>query len=70
MKDLIILSCNESFLFKITNNNKCIKDCELERLLRKMCRKYICEKIEHGVIYDMDKDFLKLLGKERILKRI
>ena len=31
------VSCNESFLFEKTYNNKCIKDCELESLLNKSC---------------------------------
>ena len=38
---------------------------ELERLLRKMCRKYICEKLENNNILDMNKDIVYLLGKEK-----
>ena len=36
---------------------------ELERLLRKMCRKYICKKIESNITLNMNKDVEKMLGK-------
>ena len=35
---------------------------ELERLLRKMCRKYICEKMEKKKIHDMNKELEYFLG--------
>ena len=38
---------------------------ELERLLRKMCRKYICEKLEKNIILDMNLDVVHMLGKEK-----
>ena len=60
------VNLSDETIFHIINNyTKESGVRELERLLRKMCRKYICEKIEHGIIYDMDKDFLILLGKEK-----
>ena len=38
---------------------------ELERLLRKICRKYICYKLEHKEILDMNKEIEKFLGKSK-----
>lgn len=38
---------------------------ELERLLRKMCRKYICSKLEKNIVLDMNMDLTTLLGKEK-----
>ncbi len=38
---------------------------ELERLLRKMCRKYICTKLEKNIVLDMNSNINNLLGKEK-----
>jgi ATP-dependent Lon protease len=38
---------------------------ELERLLRKMCRKYICTKLEKNIVLDMNSNINTLLGKEK-----
>ena len=63
-KDEINLS-DETIAYIINNYTKESGVRELERLLRKMCRKYICEKLEHNVILDMNKDINILLGKEK-----
>ena len=38
---------------------------ELERLLRKICRKYICYKIEKGESLNVNKEIVRFLGKEK-----
>jgi len=41
---------------------------ELERLLRKICRKYICYKLEYNKSLDMNNDLEKFLGKPKYEK--
>ena len=63
-KDEINLS-DETIAFIINNYTKESGVRELERLLRKMCRKYICSKLEKNVILDMNNKVNELLGKEK-----
>ena len=42
---------------------------ELERLLHKMCRKYICEKLEKNNILDMNSNIANLLGREKYFQQ-
>ncbi len=63
-KDEINLS-DETINYIINNYTKESGVRELERLLRKMCRKYICSKLEKGIILDMNSNVINLLGKEK-----
>ena len=63
-KDEIDLS-DETIAYIINNYTKESGVRELERLLRKMCRRYICEKLENNTILDMNKDINVLLGREK-----
>ena len=63
-KDEINLS-DETINYIINNYTKESGVRELERLLRKMCRKYICSKLEKGIIIDMNTSIVDLLGKEK-----
>lgn len=63
-KEEINLS-SETIAYIINNYTKESGIRELERLLRKMCRKYICSKLENNVILDMNNDIHTLLGKEK-----
>lgn len=56
---------DETITYIINNYTKESGVRELERLLRKMCRKYICEKLEHDRIIDMNDNIQLLLGKEK-----
>ena len=64
IKDEINLS-DETINYIINNYTKESGVRELERLLRKMCRKYICSKLEKGIIIDMNTSIVDLLGKEK-----
>ena len=63
-KDEINLS-DETIKYIINNYTRESGVRELERLLRKMCRKYICSKLEKNVIIDMNSNISDLLGKEK-----
>ena len=63
-KEEINLS-DETISYIINNYTKESGVRELERLLRKMCRKYICSKLEKGIILDMNSNVVNLLGKEK-----
>lgn len=56
---------DETITYIINNYTKESGVRELERLLRKMCRKYICQKLENNRILDMNNSVLELLGKEK-----
>ena len=56
---------DDKIMYIINNYTKESGVRELERLLRKMCRKYICNKLENNKILDMNSDIVELLGKEK-----
>ena len=56
---------DEMISYIINNYTKESGVRELERQLRKMCRKYICEKIENNRMLDMNKNITTMLGKEK-----
>ena len=56
---------DESIAYVINHYTKESGVRELERLLRKMCRKYICSKLEKNIILDMNSNIVNLLGKEK-----
>ena len=58
---------DETIMYIINNYTKESGVRELERLLRKMCRKYICEKLENNNILDMNNNIVMLLGKEKYI---
>ncbi len=56
---------DDTLLYIINHYTKESGVRELERLLRKMCRKYICAKLENNRILDMNHNIIELLGKEK-----
>ena len=56
---------DETIMYIINNYTKESGVRELERLLRKMCRKYICEKLEKNNILDVNNNIQQMLGKEK-----
>ena len=56
---------DENIIYIINNYTKESGVRELERLLRKMCRKYICFKLEKNINLDMNNNIIMLLGKEK-----
>ena len=56
---------DETIRYIINNYTKESGVRELERLLHKICRKYICQKLENNVNLDMNLDITNLLGKEK-----
>ena len=56
---------DETIIYIINNYTKESGVRELERLLRKMCRRYICHKLEHAELLDMNSNISELLGKEK-----
>ena len=56
---------DETITYIINNYTKESGVRELERLLRKMCRKYICHKLENNQVLDMNNNVTELLGKEK-----
>ncbi len=56
---------DDTIAYIISNYTKESGVRELERLLRKMCRKYICEKLENKNILNMNDNIVNLLGKEK-----
>lgn len=63
-KEEINLS-DETIAYIINNYTKESGVRELERLLRKMCRKYICQKLDKNISLDMNSNVVNLLGKEK-----
>ena len=63
-KDEINLT-DETITTIINNYTKESGVRELERVLRKMCRKYICSKLEKNIVLDMNTNITELLGKEK-----
>ncbi len=63
-KEEINLS-DETIAYIINNYTKESGVRELERLLRKMCRKYICQKLDKNIMLDMNTNVVNLLGKEK-----
>ena len=63
-KDELNLS-DETIAYIINNYTKESGVRELERLLSKMCRKYICNKLEKNIVLDMNSNVVNLLGKEK-----
>ena len=63
-KEEISLS-DETITYIINHYTKESGVRELERLLRKMCRKYICTKLENNIVLDMNSNIRTLLGKEK-----
>ncbi len=61
-KEEINLS-DETITYIINNYTKESGVRELERVLRKMCRRYICQKLENNVTLDMNTNIIELLGK-------
>ena len=56
---------DESIMYIINNYTKESGVRELERLLRKMCRRYICHKLDFGESLDINHNIVRLLGKEK-----
>ena len=65
LKEEEINLTDKTIMYIINNYTKESGVRELERLLRKMCRRYICEKIEKNNIIDMNNSIQLLLGKEK-----
>ena len=65
LKENEINISDETIMYIINNYTKESGVRELERLLRKMCRKYICEKLEKNNLIDMNSNIQLLLGKEK-----
>ena len=63
-KDEINLS-DETITYIINNYTKESGVRELERLIRKMCRRFICHKLESGELLDMNNNLVELLGREK-----
>lgn len=55
----------DSIAYIINNYTKESGIRELERLLRKMCRKYVCYKLENNKSLDMNKEIKTFLGKAK-----
>ena len=56
---------DESIVYIINNYTRESGVRELERLLRKMCRRYICNKLEKNEILDMNSNITTFLGREK-----
>ena len=56
---------NDSIMYIINHYTKESGIRELERLLRKMCRKYILYKLENNKSLDINKEITNFLGKEK-----
>ena len=56
---------DESIMYIINHYTKESGIRELERLLRKMCRKYICYKLDNHKDIDINKEINNFLGKEK-----
>ena len=63
-KDEINLT-DETIMYIINNYTKESGVRELERILRKMCRKFICYKLDYNKSLDMNMHLLELLGREK-----
>lgn len=63
-KDEVNLT-DDNIIYIINNYTKESGIRELERLLRKMCRKYICYKIEYNKSLKMNDEIIRFLGKPK-----
>ena len=63
-KDEVNLT-DETIIYIINNYTKESGVRELERLLRKMCRRFICHKLENDELLDMNSNIVELLGREK-----
>ena len=59
---------DESIAYIINHYTKESGIRELERLIRKMCRKYICNKLEKNISLDMNKNIVNFLGREKYIQ--
>ena len=58
---------DDSILYIINHYTKESGIRELERLLRKICRKYICYKLENNKSININKEIVNFLGKEKYI---